>query len=92
MIMENCWEAKKCKREPGGDKADELGVCPAAEEKCGDGINQGTNSGRICWIVGGTLCGGEVQGSQAAKMDNCKDCDFYKKVQEEEGDNFEPGI
>ena len=25
----NCWEYMKCGREKGGEKADELGVCPA---------------------------------------------------------------
>jgi len=24
----NCWEFKKCGREPGGEKASELGICP----------------------------------------------------------------
>jgi hypothetical protein len=27
----NCWEVKKCGREPGGVKVKELGVCPASE-------------------------------------------------------------
>ncbi len=90
--MENCWENKKCEREPGGAKVGEFGVCPAAEEDGADGFNRGKNAGRFCWIVGGTLCGGMVQGTQAQKVDNCKECDFYKKVKAEEGDNFEPGI
>jgi len=25
----NCWEFKKCGRQPGGPKVAELGVCPA---------------------------------------------------------------
>ena len=26
----NCWEVKQCGRQPGGPKAGEFGVCPAA--------------------------------------------------------------
>jgi len=29
MKKYNCWEFKKCGREPGGEKADRLGICPA---------------------------------------------------------------
>ena len=28
----NCWEVKKCGREPGGKSVATLGVCPAASE------------------------------------------------------------
>lgn len=49
-----------------------------------DGIHDGTNAGRSCWIVAGTFCKGEVQGTFAQKFDNCKECDFYNKVREEE--------
>ena len=30
MSLINCWEVKKCGREPGGAKVAELGVCPAS--------------------------------------------------------------
>ena len=90
--MSNCWEFLKCGRQPGGAKVGEFGVCPAATEKSGDGINNGKNSGRICWLVGGTLCGGMIQGSSAAKLDNCTQCEFFKLVQNEEGANFVLGI
>jgi hypothetical protein len=33
-------------------------------------------------------CGGEVQGTYAKKSSNCRTCDFYKMVNEEEGDKF----
>lgn len=39
----------------------------------------------MCWLVSGTLCGGEVQGHFAQKLATCKDCDFYKQVHEEQG-------
>ncbi len=81
----NCWEFKKCGRQPGGAKAGELGVCPAAVEARVDGTNRGTNGGRSCWAIAGTLCGGKVQGIFATKLANCKECEFYTLVTNEEG-------
>ena len=86
----NCWEFKKCGREPGGAKVAELGVCPAAQEKIFDGIFGGRNSGRACWVVAGTFCKGEVQGTFAQKFKNCAKCEFFRRVQEEEGEGFLP--
>jgi len=81
----NCWEHKKCGREPGGSKIKELGICLATTEIRANGINQGKNAGRACWAVAGTLCGGIVQGTFAMKLGNCLKCDFYKIVLHEEG-------
>ena len=88
MARINCWDFKKCGREPGGDKADELGVCPATELTTVNGVNMGKNGGRSCWAIAGTLCGGKVQGVFAEKIANCATCDFYNKVLNEEF-NFE---
>jgi nucleoside-diphosphate-sugar epimerase len=85
----NCWEFMKCGRGPKGAKIKQLGVCPAASEKRLDRIHGGINSGRACWVVAGTLCGGTVQGSFARKQVACKRCDFYNKVQKEEGATLE---
>lgn len=63
----NCWEFKKCGRETGGVKAEELGVCPAYPD-----------NGKSCARVCGTLCGGQVQGTFATKLANCMLCEFYK--------------
>jgi len=81
----NCWEHMKCGREPGGDKASKLGVCPAAADISFDGINRGKNAGRFCWAVAGTFCGGTAQGSFAEKRASCLSCDFFNKVRIEEG-------
>ncbi len=70
----NCWEFKKCGRENGGAKADELGVCPAWPD-----------DGTKCARVAGTLCGGQVQGSFAQKLVNCMECDFYKSESYQRG-------
>ncbi len=85
----NCWEAKKCGREPGGLKVNELGVCPAATETILNGTNGGRNGGRACWAVVGTFCGGEVQGWYAKKFKNCLLCDFFRQVTAEEGPAYE---
>ncbi|RME20625.1 MAG: hypothetical protein D6800_12965 [Candidatus Zixiibacteriota bacterium] len=84
----NCWEIKKCGREPGGIKTVELGVCPAAIDVVSNGVNNGKNGGRICWKVTGTLCGGKVQGTYAQKALSCLNCEFFKQVQKEEGTGF----
>lgn len=81
----NCWEFKKCGRQPGGEKTAEFGVCPASAEARCQGINGGDNGGRSCWAIAGTLCGGQVQGSFAMKLKNCLSCEFYKSVIIEEG-------
>jgi hypothetical protein len=84
----NCWEFKKCGREPGGVKVHELGVCPATNESKLNGVHEGENSGRTCWAIAGSMCGGKIQGSFAQKYGNCVICDFFKKVKEEEGAEF----
>ena len=88
MERKNCWEVKKCGRQPGGEKVGEYRVCPAAEPSEYDGTNRGTYGGRFCWAIVGTLCDGTPQGTFARKFMNCLDCEFLKQVNEEEGRNF----
>lgn len=80
----NCWEYMKCGRELGGANAPEMGVCPAQTERKLNGVHGGSNAGRACWVVAGTMCGGQVQGSFAEKEKNCLACAFYKLVRQEE--------
>ena len=79
----------KCGRGPKGKKIGTMGVCPAAREKRLDRVHGGINSGRACWAVAGTFCGGTVQGTFAKKQVACKRCDFYKKVNHEEKKEIE---
>jgi hypothetical protein len=88
-MKQNCWETKKCGRQVGGEKVGELGVCPAFTEIRTNGINGGQNGGRACWALAGTFCGGQVQGSFAAKFTNCTECEHYKAVLAEEGANYQ---
>jgi hypothetical protein len=84
----NCWEFKKCGREPGGTKVSELGICLAAGMEKSKGINRGEKGGRVCWALAGTLCGGRVQGIYAEKIASCVDCEFYSYVSRQEGQDF----
>lgn len=87
-MKKNCWEFKKCGREPGGENASAIGVCPASTNTKLDGVHDGKNAGRTCWVMAGTMCNGEVQGIFAQKYNDCRICDFYQKVKEEEGQDF----
>lgn len=89
---ENCWEYLKCGRESGGENAKKLGVCPVTEKKKLDGVHGGKNGGRSCWVIAGTLCKGEVQGTFATKYRSCEKCEFFHRVRSEEGADFKFGV
>jgi len=84
MSKVNCWEFKRCGRQPGGHRAKELGVCPVTTYIDLAGAHGGMNAGRACWVIAGSLCGGKVQGEFAQKLGNCWSCDFMNKVKKEE--------
>ncbi len=88
MSKQNCWEVKKCHREPGGSEVALLGECPAASDVSSNGLNNGKNGGRICWALTGTMCGGKVQGTFAEKKLTCLSCEFFRQVKTEEDCNF----
>lgn len=88
-MKQNCWDYKKCGREPGGENEAESGVCPAATSIANDGVNCGKNGGRFCWKITGTYCQGEVSGTFAQKYASCVLCDFFAKVLSEEGQAFQ---
>lgn len=43
--------------------------CPAYNNKCGR-----------CWLISGTMCGGEVQGQYAKKIMSCTACKVFQEV------------
>lgn len=88
LRKQNCWEYKKCGRQPQGRHVADRGICPATVEESLDGSHEGTNAGRSCWIVCGTLCQGKVQGTFAQKFKSCEQCDFYQLVKSEERSAF----
>ena len=82
----NCWEYKKCGRDTSSSQSVK-NICPAALYSDADGVNGGKNAGRICWVVAGTFCDGDVQGTFAQKLKSCQKCDFYNFVGEQEDDD-----
>ena len=88
MARQNCWEFKNCGREPEGLKVGELGICPASNSGIYDGLNGGKYAGRLCWMAAGTFCSEKVQATSAEKLYSCQECDFFKKVDKEEGETF----
>jgi len=61
-----------------------LGTCPATQDERLDRVPDGTNAGRACRVIAGTLCKGEVQGTFAQKFKNCEECDVYRSVKSEQ--------
>jgi hypothetical protein len=88
MNRQNCWEVKKCGREPGGEKVNELGVCPAAIAENCDGINHGKNAGRYCWAISGTFSEDGVPVIFSRKLPKCLRCPFYLQVEQDEERSF----
>jgi len=43
--------------------------CPAYKNECGR-----------CWLIAGTMCGGEIQGKFAEKYHSCTTCKVYRQV------------
>ncbi len=79
----------KCGCEPGGSKVKDIGICPAATTTKYNGVNKGLNSGRLCWLLSGTMCSGKISGFYADKFfKDCLLCPFYKIVENEEGNLF----
>jgi hypothetical protein len=91
----NCWELKKCKRIDKDELRDDddLGVCRVYTEKFLDGLNDGKNGGRICWIIDSALCDEKLTtGFIINRNFNCQNCEFYKLVREEQGEKFKESV
>lgn len=85
----NCWEFHNC----GFQKRihvenDIYNTCPAVTETRLDGIHNGKNGGRACWVIAGTKCGGWIQKTYAQKFISCSSCAFKKMVYKEEKSFF----
>ncbi|TAL26208.1 MAG: hypothetical protein EPN94_03650 [Nitrospirae bacterium] len=87
-MRKNCWEFKNCGRQPDGEHVRDLGICPSSVETRLHGTHGGKNAGRACWVVAGTLCRGQVQGTFGQKYKSCEICDFYRTVKKEEHPGF----
>ena len=88
-MKKNCWEVMACGREQGGKNVKRLGLCPAAAHESLNGLHGGKNAGRACWVIAGTFCEDEVQGTFAQKYQDCIQCDFFRRVKMEEGSEYQ---
>ena len=80
----NCWQFKNCGREPGGDKVLTRGPCPVALEMAADGIHNGKNGGRCCWVITNSVYEGNTPGFCLERSRKCRECDFYLFVEKAE--------
>jgi hypothetical protein len=81
----NCWEFKKCGREPEGFNTSELGVCEVSTYEVLDGIHGGMNAGRCCWVIyGACYTHTERPKSFSEHTERCSKCDFYALVHKTE--------
>ncbi len=51
-----------------------------------NGINGGINAGRICWLIANTMCKGDTENAFETMITTCGECDFYKLVKAEGGE------
>jgi len=79
----NCWEFVGCGRGPDSPQP-----CLAATDVHSDGINGGTNGGRLCWAVAGTLSGSEEL-APCAEETTCQACAFFHLVKSQQGPSFQ---
>ncbi len=86
----NCWECKKCGHETQGENPKKPGACTVPGLQEHNGKNHGKNAGRCCWQIMKNL--GSIRGMEHIRLkflEECLECEFFKKVQAEEGRNFE---
>ena len=81
----NCWEFKECGREPDGKNSLRYGVCPVAIESEADGIYNGKNGGRCCWVLtDSALETGNTHCFCRTTAGGCRECGFYLLVDKSE--------
>lgn len=76
----NCWEFFNCGREKGGLLTSILGECPVSSVGKLDGVNQGVNGGRACWLVPNSSCAIK----ETNNLTSCRECSFYNRVRFEQ--------
>lgn len=85
----NCWQFMGCKFNNNFINIRMLNnndseTCPVLFNEKYNGINNGLNAGRICWLVLNTRCYGYLQKDYCQKIMICSTCEFYNLVKEEE--------
>ena len=81
----NCWEFMQCGREPGGANTYERGVCQVTTCEKLDGVHNGKNGGRCCWIFFSIFsCGAGNPKNLKEHIATCRQCAFYILLHESE--------
>ena len=80
----NCWEFKKCGREPGGRNLALFGPCSVPAATGFNNINNGKNGGRSCWIIRESACEKIMRRCCVQEIRECRQCNFYRFVNEPE--------
>jgi hypothetical protein len=83
MRKYNCWEFNKCERGQNGTASSNM--CPVAADRSADGLNEGINGGRICWIIAESLNKNKIKCCALQQNLSCFECEFRHKVTTEEG-------
>jgi|GEM_PF-2171482 len=73
--LKNCWEIRNCELHKNGRLTLIFGECVASSE----------NMGHSCWMLAGTFCDGQLQGTAAQKEDKCRKCPVYQLYHRAEG-------
>ncbi len=76
----NCWEFKECGREPNGKNVSLYGVCPVAIESRLDGVHDGRNGGRCCWLAKYYLFKNNISAECSCGFPDSLECNFYCTV------------
>ncbi|WLE96133.1 MAG: hypothetical protein QTN59_15780 [Candidatus Electrothrix communis] len=79
----NCWEVKNCGREPNGRNISLYGVCRVATETNLNGIHNGKNGGRCCWVaipIPEHHNKANKSGCCSGGLYECIKCNFYKML------------
>ncbi|MCI5141605.1 MAG: hypothetical protein D3909_07730 [Candidatus Electrothrix sp. ATG1] len=76
----NCWEFKKCGRETGGRNLSVFGICSVPVEFGFDGVNDGKNGGRSCWIIRESACEQVMRQCCVQEIRECRQCEFFTSV------------
>ena len=86
----NCWEFNNCAHETTGANPISDGACSVPFLQKYDGKNHGVNAGRSCWQVMNDLSTIPGMGFLREKLlKKCLFCEFFRRVQEEEGRSFQ---
>ena len=80
----NCWEFKQCGREPGGRNVEKYGRCSVPVSVEHNGMNNGKNGGRSCWILREAACEKIMRACRVDEIKECRQCRFHIHVKKSE--------